>query len=84
MNKIKQALVEIFNDKELLNYEPKHPCLWRFIKHFIIAQALVVAMTYAYIEIGHDRGWIRADVWYTCLHTHNHFPWQKNYSHDKR
>lgn len=30
----------------------------------------------AYIEIGYDKGWKRADVCYTCLHTHKHFPWQ--------
>lgn len=46
------------------------------IVHYLIIQLLVIAATIAYIEIGHDKGWKRADVWYTCLHTHHHFPWQ--------
>lgn len=73
---IKQALVEVFNDKELLDYKPKHPRFWHFVKHFIIAEILVTILTIAYIEIGHDKGWKRADKWYTCIHTHQHFPWQ--------
>jgi len=73
---IKETIMEIFNDEEAFNYKPKHPRLWRFIKQLIIVQTLVVAMTVAYIEFGHDRGWKRADVWYTCIHTHHHFPWQ--------
>jgi len=43
---------------------------------YLIAQVLVAVMMFAYIELGHDKGWMRADVWYTCIHTHHHFPWQ--------
>jgi len=73
---VKQIFMEIFNDKELLDFKPKHPRFWRFVNHFIIAQVFVVLIMFAYIELGHDKGWMRADVWYTCIHTHHHFPWQ--------
>lgn len=69
---IRQALVELFNYEEILNYKPKHHRFWRFVNHIIIAQTLAVI----YIDVGHDKGWKRADVWYNCLHTHNPFLWQ--------
>lgn len=52
------------------------PMLKSVILHYLIAQLLVIAATFAYVEIGHDKGWPRAEVWHTCLHTHHHFPWQ--------
>ena len=48
-----------------------------FVKQFIIVEVITVLLTVAYIEIGHDKGWKRASTWYTCIHTHHHFPWQK-------
>ena len=44
--------------------------------HYMIVQLLVIAAAIVYVEIGHDKAWPRADRWYTCLHTHHHFPWQ--------
>lgn len=73
---VKQFLIELFTDENLQNYKPRHPRVLHFMKHFVIVELLTVAMMAAYIEIGHDRGWNRAEVWYTCLHTHKHFPWQ--------
>lgn len=73
---VKQTFMDIFNEKDPQDYKPKHPRFWRFVNHLIIAQVLVAVMMFAYVELGHDRGWMRADVWYTCIHTHHHFPWQ--------
>lgn len=74
--KIKEYLIETFNGEDVRGYNLHHPLFWQFVMKFIIIQALTVALMTAYIEIGHDKGWKRADVWYTCLHTHQHFPWQ--------
>lgn len=73
---LKLTLIDLFEGEENKNYELKHKKFWRFMIHLLIVQALCVVMMAAYIEIGHDKGWKRADVWYTCLHTHYHFPWQ--------
>ena len=73
---IKETLIDLFEGEEVKNSELKHKKFWRFMIRFVIIQALCVILMMAYIEIGHDKGWKRADVWYTCLHTHNHFPWQ--------
>ena len=52
------------------------PRLKSVILHYLIALLFTTAVTLTYIEIGHDKGWPRAEVWYTCLYTHHHFPWQ--------
>lgn len=72
----KQYLTDIFDNAEDLDYKLKHKRQWIFLVRFAIIELLVVLLMAAYIEIGHDKGWKRADVWYTCLHTHKHFPWQ--------
>ena len=54
----------------------KCPKLKKVLVHYLIVQVLVIVVTVAYVEIGHDKGWKRADTWYTCLHTHHHFLWQ--------
>lgn len=72
----KQFLTELFTDEEFSNHGLRHPRFWHYVKQFIIVEAITVLLMSAYIEIGHDRGWKRADVWYTCIHTHHHFPWQ--------
>ena len=72
----KQFLTELFTDEELKNHGLRHPRFWHFVKQFVIVEIITVLLMAAYIEIGHDKGWKRADVWYTCLHTHKHFPWQ--------
>lgn len=74
---IKSFLTEIFNDEEIQNYKPRYPRFWRVIRNFIICCVISNILTIAYIEIGHNKGWKRADVWYTCIHTHHHFSWQK-------
>ena len=74
---LKQIFIELFEGKDANIQELKHKKFWHFMARFAIAQALCIIMMMAYIEIGHDKGWKRADVWYTCLHSHNHFPWQK-------
>ena len=73
---IKSALKEIFNDEEALNYKTTHSRFWHMVRNFLICCAICDLLMIAYIEIGHDKGWKRADVWYTCIHTYHHFPWQ--------
>lgn len=72
----KQYLTDIFDNAEDLDYKLKYKRQWIFLVRFAIIELLVVLLMAAYIEIGHDKGWKRADVWYTCLHTHKHYPWQ--------
>ena len=74
---IKSFLEEIFNDEEIQNYKPRYSRFWRVLRSFIICCVISTFLMIAYIEIGHNKGWKRADVWYTCIHTHHHFPWQK-------
>lgn len=74
--KIKEYLVEAFEGEDICNYELRHPRFWHYVKQFIIVEIITVLIMTAYIEIGHNKGWNRAAVWYTCLHTHKHFPWQ--------
>lgn len=74
--KIKEYLIEAFDGEDIRNHELHHPCFWHYVKQFVIVEATTVLLMVAYIEIGHDKGWKRADVWYTCIHTHKHFPWQ--------
>ena len=74
---IKSFLTEIFNDEEIQNYKPRYKRFWRVIRNFIICCVISNILMIAYIEIGHNKGWKRADVWYTCIHTHHHFLWQK-------
>lgn len=73
--KIKEYLIEVFDGEDICNYELRHPRFWHYVKQFIIVEIITVLIMTAYIEIGHDKGWKRAEVWYTCLHTHIHFPW---------
>ena len=68
---IKSALKEIFNDEEALNYKTTHSRFWHMVRNFLICCAICDLLMIAYIEIGHDKGWKRANVWYTCLHTHH-------------
>lgn len=74
--KIKEYLIEAFGGEDIRNHELRHPRFWHYVKQFVIVETITVILTMAYIEVGHDKGWKRADVWYTCLHTHKHFPWQ--------
>ena len=73
---LKQALVEIFKDEELKNNITKHPRILHYLNMYFVCLAVTTFMTIGYVEIGHDKAWPRADRWYTCLHTHHHFPWQ--------
>ena len=73
---IKSFLEQVFTDEDLQNYKPNHPRFWHYLKVYIICCAITTFLTIGYVEIGHDKGWNRADTWYTCLHTHHHFPWQ--------
>lgn len=73
----KESMQKLFEDEELTNYKPKRPRFWQIVRNFIICCAITDMLMIGYIEFGHDRGWKRADAWYTCIHTHNHFPWQK-------
>lgn len=57
-------------------FEGRWPKLKRLLWKYLLIQLIVIVLTIAYVEIGHDKGWKRADAWYTCLHTHHHFPWQ--------
>lgn len=74
--KIQDYLIEAFEGENISNQELRHPRFWHYVKQLIIAEAITVLLMAAYIEIGHERGWKRADTWHTCLHTHKHFPWQ--------
>lgn len=74
--KIKEYLVEAFDGENINNHGLRHPRFWHYVKIFTIVEIITVLLMSAYIEIGHDKGWKRADVWYTCTHTHHHFPWQ--------
>ena len=73
--KLNEYIREFFIDEEFPDYTPKHPKFWRMMRNFIICCAITNILMFGYIEFGHDRGWKRADVWYTCIHAHNHFPW---------
>ena len=68
---IKESLSEIFKDEETLNYTPKKMKFWHMVRNFLICCAICDLLMIAYIGFGHDKGWKRADVWYTCLHTHH-------------
>lgn len=74
--KIKEYLIEAFDGDDIRNHELRYPRFWHYVKLFVIVEAITVLLIAAYIEIGHEKGWKRADVWYTCLHTHKHFLWQ--------
>lgn len=74
--KIKEYLIEAFDGEDIRNHELCYPRFWHYVKLSVIVEAITVLLMAAYIEIGHDRGWNRAEVWYTCLHTHKHYPWQ--------
>lgn len=66
-------LKELLKEKTPVTDNPKPSKLL----HLIIGSILSFVMTMGYIEIGHTYGWERASRWYTCIHTHHHFPWQK-------
>lgn len=74
--KIKEYLIETLDGEDIRNCELRHPRFWHYVKQFIIMEIIIVLFMAAFIEIGHDKGWKRAEVWYTCVHTHQHFPWQ--------
>lgn len=74
--KIKEYLIGTFVGNAIRNHGSRHPHFLHYVRRFIIMEAIIVLLMAAYVEIGHDKGWKRADVWYTCLRTHKHFPWQ--------
>ena len=75
--KLKEYFIELFEYDNKSNQELRHPRFWHFVKQFIIVELVTMMLMAAYIKIGHDQGWKRASAWYTCIHTHHHFPWQK-------
>lgn len=70
---IQELIVEeVQDDKKISN----GAYLWHLPRLFACSFAISVVVMLGYVEIGHDKGWKRADIWHTCLHTHHHFPWQ--------
>jgi len=53
------------------------PKLKTILIHYWFTVIFISVATFFYIEVGHNSGWKRAAEWYTCIHTHHHFPWQK-------
>lgn len=85
-NKLKQICKEYQRFLQWKNnHQTKLPLDFLFLRKIrdqlceykLMCCAITDILMFGYIEFGHDRGWKRADVWYTCIHTHNHFPWQK-------
>jgi len=75
---LKAFFVELFDDEELKDYKPKHPRFWHILKVFICSCIATTIMMLVYIEIGHDKGWPRAEQWYTRLYANYNAPWQNN------
>ena len=73
--KLKEYFIELFEYDNKSNQELRHSRFWHFVKQFIIVELVTIMLMAAYIKIGHDKGWKRASTWYTCIHTHHHFPW---------
>lgn len=71
--KIKEILQEFLHEEE--PQDPKLSKILCFMKMYIICWLLSVLIIFSYAEIGHAKGWQRAEKWHTYLHTYKFIPW---------
>ncbi len=63
---MKELMREIVvEEKENLSFRQR---IWHFVKLYVCFIILTSLFQFAYIEIGHDRGWSHAEQWYTYIH----------------
>ena len=70
---IKSSLGRGLHDEDLQNDKPRHSRCRHYLKVYVICCAVSAFLAVGYAEMGHDKGWNRAESWYARLHTHPFF-----------